>query len=126
MKVVKLLWIDDMVDWASSAQKNLELISSKYDIELVVIPAKNGEEFDIVWKMTNYDFDCVIMDYLMEPYNGDKYIKEIREHDHLENIPIIFYSQDNSTDLDELVKGIPNVTTVFRGNLEDKIKEMFF
>jgi hypothetical protein len=62
----------------------------------------------------------------MDPYNGDKYVKEIRSKEHLEHIPIIFYSQDNSTDLDELVEGLPNIVTVFRPNLEDKIKEMFF
>ena len=87
---------------------------------------QNGEDLDIDWKIEMYDFDCIIMDYHMTPHNGDKYIKDIREQDHLTTIPIIFYSQDNNADLNELVKGLANVITVFRGNLEDKIKELFF
>ncbi|MCP9291635.1 response regulator [Gracilimonas sediminicola] len=126
MKIIKLFWIDDMAPWAKSAQDNLIIVANKYKINLKVIPALNGEDMDITWKAENYDFDCIVMDYHMEPYNGDKYIKEIREEEHLEHIPIIFYSQDNSTDLDELVEGLPNIITVFRPNLEDKIKEMFF
>jgi len=126
-KVVKLLWIDDMEEWSGSAVRNLEIIAKKHDINLLVIHAKNGEEYSASWNIIqNYDFDCILMDYKMEPYNGDKYIQEIRDEDHLFCIPIIFYSQDNSTNLDELVKDYDNVTTVFRGYLIDKIKEMFF
>lgn len=122
-KVVKLFWVDDMENWSKSAQKNLELISNKYDIELIIVPEVNGE--DIVQKL-NIDFDAVVMDYHMEPFNGDKYIKDIRFEEHLEQIPIIFYSQDNSNDLSKLVVNIKNIITVYRPNLEDKIKELFF
>lgn len=124
MKNIILLWIDDMEGWASSAQTNLQIISSKYNIKVNVIPSVNGEE--ILQLCMQYNFDAIIMDYNMEPYNGDKYIQDIRQEEHLEHIPIIFYSQDNSVNLESLVKGIPNVETVFRGNLEDKIKELFF
>ncbi|WP_353087747.1 hypothetical protein [Flavobacterium sp.] len=124
MKQIILLWIDDMENWASSAQKNLELISAKHNIIINIIPALNGE--DIVQQCMQYNFDGIIMDYNMEPSNGDKYIKDVRFEEHLEHIPIIFYSQDNNANLENLVKDIPNVICVFRGNLEDKIKEMFF
>jgi CheY-like chemotaxis protein len=73
-----------------------------------------------------FDFDGVIMDYNMEPYRGDKYIDDIRFEEHLGHVPIIFYSQDNSTDLDLLVDKHDHVITVYRPNLEDKIKEVFF
>jgi len=126
MALLKFLWIDDMEAWAKSAQKNLELIAPKYEVELRIVTAINGEDMDIEQKAMQFDFDCIFMDYHMEPKNGDKYIAEIRGHEHLEHIPIIFYSQDNSTDLDSIVEGISNITTVFRPNLEDKIKEMFF
>lgn len=62
----------------------------------------------------------------MKPSNGDKYIRDIRFEDHLEHIPILFYSQDNSTELATLIVGVKNVITIFRPNLEDKIKELFF
>lgn len=124
MKNIILFWIDDMENWASSAQTNLELISLKNNIKINIIPARNGE--DIVQVCMAHNFDAIIMDYNMEPFNGDKYIQDVRFEEHLEHIPIIFYSQDNSADLDNLVKGIPNVITVYRGNLEDKIKELFF
>ena len=124
MKNIILLWIDDMESWASSAQTNLQIISNKYNIKIKIIPATNGEE--ILQQCMLYNFDAIIMDYNMEPYNGDKYIQDIRNEEHLEYIPIIFYSQDNSVNLESLVKGIPNVLTVFRGNLEDKIKDLFF
>ena len=122
-KVVKLFWIDDMESWASSAQENLKIIGTKYEIELKVVPAKNGEN---IIQQLNIDFDAVVMDYHMEPFNGDKYIRDIRFEEHLEHIPILFYSQDNSTKLDELVSDLKGVTTVYRPNLEDKIKELFF
>lgn len=126
MKVVKLLWIDDNEPWAQSAHNNLAIVATKYKINFKVVPALNGEDMDISWKAENYDFDCIVMDYHMEPFFGDKYIKEFRKNDHLEHIPVIFYSQDNSTDLDSLIEGLPNIITVYRPNLEDKIKEMFF
>jgi len=122
-KVVKLFWIDDMESWASSAQDNLRIIGGKYGIELKVVSAKNGE--DIIQQL-NIDFDAVVMDYHMEPFYGDKYIRDIRFEEHLEHIPILFYSQDNSTKLDELVSDLKSITTVYRPNLEDKIKELFF
>lgn len=124
MKNLLLFWIDDMENWANSSQFNLSIIAPKNNINLNFIPALNGEE--IVQQCMMYNFDAIIMDYNMEPFNGDKYIKDVRFEEHLEHIPIIFYSQDNSVDLDSLVMGLPNIHTVFRGNLEDKIKEILF
>ena len=124
MKNITLFWIDDMENWANSAQTNLQLISVNYNIKINIVPALNGE--DIVQQCMQYNFDAIIMDYNMDPFNGDKYIKDVRFEEHLEHIPIVFYSQDNSADLESLVEGIPNIITVFRGNLEDKIKELFF
>jgi CheY-like chemotaxis protein len=126
IRVLKFLWIDDMENWAKSAQKNLEIIAPKYNRTMKIISATNGEDFDIVKKLEQYDFDAVIMDYHMEPYNGDRYIHKIRNEEHLELVPIIFYSQDTSTDLLKLVSGLGNITTVYRPNLEDKLKEFFF
>jgi len=126
MKTLKILWIDDMENWARSAQSNLELIAPKNMIKLNIVSAANGEDFDILQKIEQYDFDVIVMDYHMEPFNGDKYIQEIRYVEHLEHIPILFYSQDNSTDLKALVSDLANVITVYRPNLEDKIKEIFF
>jgi len=123
IKIIKLLWIDDMEQWASSAQDNLRLIANKYKLNLQIIGARNGEK---ILELLNIDFDGVIMDYHMDPSNGDKYIRDIRFEEHLEHIPVIFYSQDNSTNLAELVSDLKEVTTVYRPNLEDKIKEMFF
>ncbi len=67
----------------------------------------------------------VIMDYQMTPYNGDKYIKDIRAEEHLEHIPIVFYSENNSVNLEELVAGISGIVTVYRRYLEDELKDMF-
>lgn len=124
MKNIILFWIDDMENWANSAQKNLQLISTKHNVKINIVPALNGE--NIIQQCMQYNFDGIIMDYNMEPFNGDKYIRDVRFEEHLEHIPIIFYSQDNNADLEGLVAGIPNIISVFRGNLEDKIKEMFF
>ncbi len=126
MRVIKFLWIDDMEGWASSAQKNLEIIASKYKIKLEILPATNGEDLDIIQKLLHYDFDAVIIDYHMDPFNGDKYIHDIRNEEHLEHIPILFYSQDNSTNLKETVTNLKNVNTIYRPNLQDKIQELFF
>lgn len=122
-KIIKLLWIDDMESWVTSAQDNLGIIANKYGYELKIIFAKNGEE---ILQQLNIDFDAVIMDYHMEPFFGDKYIRDIRFEEHLEHIPILFYSQDNSTNLANLISDLKNVITVYRPNLEDKIKELFF
>jgi CheY-like chemotaxis protein len=124
MKTITFLWIDDMQNWTNSVQNNLNIICPKYSIDLHVINAPNGE--DIVQKCMMFNFDAVLMDYHMEPFNGDKYIRDIRDAEHLETIPIIFYSQDNATNLDKLVNGLRNIITVYRPNLEDKIVEMFF
>ncbi len=124
MKVIKLFWIDDMENWADAAKNNLVIVANKYGIDLKVVHAANGE--DVVQQLNSIDFDGVIMDYNMEPSRGDKYIDDVRFEEHLGSIPIIFYSQDNTTDLDALVKKHDGIVTVFRPNLEDKIKEFFF
>lgn len=113
-----------MENWAKSAQLNLQIVASKYGIELDVKYVPNGE--DVVQILMMNQFDCVVMDYLMTPFNGDKYIWDIRREQHLFYIPILFYSQDNSTDLKEKVKDCGNVKIIYRPNLEDKIKELFF
>lgn len=123
MKHVKILWIDDSEEWALSAQENLDIISAKYKVKFHFINAKNGE--NIIQQCQSIDLDLVIMDYDMTPYLGHKYIHEIRNHDHLDSIKIVFYSQNNSINLDNLVLNLKNVTTVYRPNLDDKIKEIF-
>jgi CheY-like chemotaxis protein len=129
MKIIKILWVDDMEDWVLSAKSNLEIIASKYGIELVVLHVKNGEDDDLHLKLRDFDSDCIVMDYMMEPFNGDRYVKMIRnddDYEHLSAVPIIFYSQATDIDLKSLVKDLSNVHTVYRANLEEKIKEMFF
>lgn len=122
MKVVKLFWIDDMDGWATAVHTNLQIIAKKRGIELKIVFARNGED---ILQQLNIDFDGVVMDYHMDPFNGDKYIRDIRFEEHLEHIPVYFYSQDNSTDLTVLVSDLKNVNTVYRPNLEDKIREVF-
>lgn len=124
-KSVKLFWIDDVAEWASSVQENLKIIFNKYDVELIIVNSKNGEDTDVKWKSCMFDFDCIVMDYHMTPFNGDKYIRDIREYEHLISIPIIFYSQDTDVDLKRLVEDVENVITVFRGGLEDLIVEKY-
>lgn len=124
MRTVKLFWIDDMINWATSAQFNLRIIATKYGIDFEIITAINGE--DVVQQLMLNKFDGVIMDFHMAPFNGDKYIWDIRREEHLFFIPIIFYSQDNSTDIKSMISDAGNVTVVYRPNLEDKIKEIFF
>lgn len=123
MKIVKLLWVDDMQEWANSVQVNLKIVAPKFDVELKVINLKNGED---IMNHLNIDFDGIIMDYHMEPFNGDKYIRDVRFEEHLEHVPILFYSQDTSARLDEIISDLKGITTVYRPNLEDKVKELFF
>jgi len=111
-----------MEAWAKSAQGNLEIIAQKYNVKLHVVPALNGEE--VVQQCMMYDFNAVLMDYDMSPHNGDKYIRDIRNEEHLEFIPIIFYSQDTVTDLEALISDLKNIVTVYRPNLEDKVIEL--
>ena len=125
MRTIKILWIDDMVSWAKSAQDILKIIAEKREIKLIFFSAINGEDLDICQKIMQYDLDCIVMDYHMEPQNGDKYIKMIREESELDFVPIIFYSQDNSVELGSLINHLTNVLTVYRPNLVDMIKEKF-
>jgi CheY-like chemotaxis protein len=73
-----------------------------------------------------YPFDLIVMDFHMEPFNGDKYINEIRDEEHLDNIPIIFYSQDQNVDLAALVTNRKNVHVTNRTSVEDTIKGFIF
>ncbi|TKC00860.1 response regulator [Pedobacter cryophilus] len=124
MRQVKILWIDDSEQWVSSLQENLNLISEKNDIRFSFINAINGD--DIIQQCRSFDFDLIVMDYDMEPFTGEKYIGDVRDEEHLEHIDIIFYSQNNSIKLEDLVSEYKKVKTAFRPNLEDLIKERFF
>ena len=120
--VKKILWIDDMINWSSIMQENLQILAMKKNINLVLVHRSNGEDLKLIFQ--NIDFDLIVMDYLMEPFNGDSYVKEIREEEHLSGIPILFYSQDTEAKLDELVKDVANVKTLFRPHLEDEIRAL--
>jgi DNA-binding response OmpR family regulator len=118
MKVFKILWIDDAEAWVNAIQDNLDIVANN-NFKFKFINQRNGE--DIKNQCRIYDFDMILMDYDMVPFTGDKYIKDVREESHLESIPIIFYSQNNSISLDSLVKELKNITTAYRPSLEDTI-----
>jgi len=124
MKHIKIFWVDDIKEWTDAIVDNLTIVAGKREIELHVVHALNGE--DINQQLMQFDFDLIIMDYNMEPSNGDKYIQDVRNEEHLDQIPILFYSQDNNADLDGMVADVKNITTVYRPNLEDKVIELFF
>jgi CheY-like chemotaxis protein len=76
--------------------------------------------------MMMYPFDLIVMDYHMQPFNGDKYIRDIRQNEHLDGIPIVFYSQDVNVDLASQVKGLMNIRVTTRGSVEELISSLLF
>lgn len=119
-----ILWIDDMQNWSHIIESNLKILASDNNINLLVLNRLNGEDLEQVFMM--HQFDLIVMDYHMEPFNGEKYISQIREEEHLDNIPILFYSQDQNVDLSTLVENIRNVHVTNRASVEDRIKEFIF
>lgn len=124
MKNKFILWIDDMQNWSHIITNNLSIIATDNDVNLIVLPQLNGEDLEQIFMM--YPFDLIVMDYHMEPFNGDKYISQIREEEHLDSIPILFYSQDQNVDLSALIGNIRNVHITNRASVEDRIKEIIF
>jgi CheY-like chemotaxis protein len=124
MKNKFILWIDDMQNWSSIVTSNLSIIAEDKGVNLIVMPQINGENLNQIFMM--YPFDLIVMDFHMEPFNGDKYINEIRDEEHLDSIPIIFYSQDQNVDLASLVSNLKNVHVTNRTSVEDIIKSFLF
>lgn len=124
MKNKFILWIDDMQNWSHIIESNLKILASDRDVNLLVLNRLNGEDLEQVFMM--HQFDLIVMDYHMEPFNGDKYISQIREEEHLDSIPILFYSQDQNVDLSALIGNIRNVHITNRASVEDRIKEFVF
>lgn len=107
-------------------QENLEILGNKYDVDFRFSNMRNGDEEDLIQKCQSIDFDAILMDYHMDPNNGDYYIRTIRSEDSLTIVPIIFYSQDNTTDLKEKINGLNNIVIVYRPNLEDELRQRYF
>ncbi|RIV72643.1 response regulator [Flagellimonas aequoris] len=124
MKNKFILWIDDMQNWSHIITSNLSILATDKDINLVVLPQLNGEDLEQIFMM--YPFDLIVMDYHMEPFNGDVYIEQIRLEEHLDNIPILFYSQDQNVDLSALVSSLENVHVTDRASVEEVIKGFIF
>jgi len=124
MKNKFILWIDDMQNWSGIVISNLSIVAEDKGVNLIVMPQLNGENLKQIFMM--YPFDLIVMDFHMEPFNGDKYINEIRDEEHLDNIPIIFYSQDQNVDLAALVTNRKNVHVTNRTSVEDTIKSFIF
>lgn len=124
MKNKFILWIDDMQNWSGIVISNLSIIAEDKGVNLIVMPQLNGENLKQIFMM--YPFDLIVMDFHMEPFNGDKYINEIREEEHLDGIPVIFYSQDQNVDLAFLVTNRKNVHVTNRTSVEDTIKSFIF
>ena len=124
MKRKFILWIDDMQNWTDIVIDNLSILARDKNIKLFVKSELNGEDLRQIFMM--YPFDLVVMDFHMEPFNGDKYIKDIRDEEHLDLIPIIFYSQDPDVDLASLIQDSKNVYITSRESVEDLIKTFIF
>jgi CheY-like chemotaxis protein len=124
MKNKFILWIDDMQNWSGIVISNLSIIAEDRGVNLIVMPQINGENLKQIFMM--YPFDLIVMDFHMEPFNGDKYINEIRDEEHLNGIPIIFYSQDQNVDLATLVSDRANVHVTNRTSVEDTIIKFIF
>tara|TARA_E500000318_G_scaffold110458_1_gene125959 strand:- start:859 stop:1233 length:375 start_codon:yes stop_codon:yes gene_type:complete len=124
MKNKFILWIDDMQNWSHIITSNLSILATDKNINLVVLPQLNGEDLEQIFMM--YPFDLIVMDYHMEPFNGDVYIEQIRLEEHLDNIPILFYSQDPNVDLGALVSSLQNVHVTDRASVEEVIKGFIF
>jgi CheY-like chemotaxis protein len=121
MKQKFILWIDDMQNWSSIVISNLKIVAEEKGVKLNELQRLNGEELDLVFMM--HHFDLIVMDFHMDPFNGDKYISEIREQEHLDAIPIVFYSQDPEVDLTSLIANCKNVYVTDRLSVEDVIKQ---
>lgn len=120
-----ILWIDDMDSWSSSASYLLgtKISITKYNVN--IIHRRNGES--ILQDLMLHDFNLVLMDYHMEPFNGDKYIHDIHYDITFAYVPIMFYSEDPNVNLADLVKNIGNVSVCHRSQLVDNIvKKIFF
>jgi len=119
-----ILWVDDMQNWSQIIENNLKILAEDHNINLCFVSRLNGEELEQVFMM--HPFDLIVMDYHMEPFNGDIYIQQIRHEEHLDNIPILFYSQDPNIDLNNLVANVRNVFITNRVSVEDRIKDFLF
>jgi len=124
MKNKFILWIDDMQSWTGITSSNLYLIAEEKGVKLIVMPQLNGEDLKQIFMM--YPFDLIVMDFHMNPFNGDVYIKQIRDEEHLDGIPILFYTQDPDVDLKALISDTKNVHVTNRKSVEDKIKSFIF
>jgi CheY-like chemotaxis protein len=113
-----------MQNWSGIVISNLSIIAEDRGVNLIVMPQINGENLKQIFMM--YPFDLIVMDFHMEPFNGDKYINEIRDEEHLNGIPIIFYSQDQNVDLATLVSDRANVHVTNRTSVEDTIIKFIF
>lgn len=124
MRNIFILWIDDMQNWSHIITSNLSILATDRNINLVVLPQLNGEDLEQIFMM--HQFDLIVMDYHMEPFNGDQYIEQIRKEEHLDQIPILFYSQDQNVDLSTLIGNTHNVHITNRATVEDRIKDFIF
>lgn len=119
-----ILWIDDMQNWSGIVISNLSIVAEDKGVNLIVMPQLNGENLKQIFML--YPFDLIVMDFHMEPFNGDTYINEIRDEEHLDSIPIIFYSQDQTVELADLITNKKNVHVTNRTSVEDTIKSFIF
>lgn len=119
-----ILWVDDIQNWVEILSANLHLVADEKEIDLIVFPQLNGDNIKQIAMM--HQFDLILMDYQMKPYNGDKYINDIRGWDDFDNVPIIFYSANPDLDLDSMVANYKNVHSANRKNVEDLIKKFLF
>ena len=124
MKNKFILWIDDMQNWSHIITSNLSILATDNNINLIVLPQLNGEDLKQIFMM--HPFDLIVMDYHMEPFNGNEYIEAIRQEEHLDHIPILFYSQDQNVDLGSLIGNMQNIHITNRVSVEDRIKGFIF
>ncbi|MCG3175583.1 MAG: Response regulator ArlR [Candidatus Omnitrophica bacterium] len=79
--MAKILMVDDDQDLMIVLQSRLEM--SGHEIETC---SNGGDAYD---KITDNDFDLVIMDYFMPSLKGDEVCQNVRENPKYKSLPIL-------------------------------------
>ena len=122
MRPIYSIWIEDVPKYIDTLIYNLTPDFEDLGIEFCKPDLHLSESFlpDVARAI---EVDIVMVDYnLPGGINGDSVIQSIRQYEHNNKTPIIFYSSNlDSADLKKLVIGLPNIICCHRDSLGDEL-----
>ncbi len=122
MDKIIILWISQNNELSSKLIKELESNTEKDNIRILQCnPNDNIQQLTLM-----FNFNVVVIEFVSRNNNKEKIMNDILFEKHMSEIPVFYYSEFISLNLDLFTIGRENIVPVHQNKLVDTLLRLFF